>query len=234
MYKSPEPCCNCGDGLSPFECPECGPFLLQARRLTESTSPYRDNVQGCQKIAELTAVRDWAEVMKAEHSICEIKHNPDEPPDCFATMDGKPIGIEVTDLFELGAAPPSLTTSQFKKLLKAEFGKAAEPGAKKLFEYQKELWPLERFQAWLAKTVRTKNAKTPRASSLDEQFLLIVICRYFHSHHPVQRYLNEITLPQPSNFDRVYMMADINESDDTGGGPYPLFRVTLSLNDLAS
>ena len=41
MYKSLEPCCNCGDGLSPFECPECGPFLLQARRIAESTSPYR-------------------------------------------------------------------------------------------------------------------------------------------------------------------------------------------------
>ena len=234
--KNLEPCWGCKHRFpaDDLECPKCGVSVHDVKefyRLNASNpqSPYLDNVHGYQEIAEVEAVRDWAQEMsKKGHSICEITPNPDDPPDCFATMDGKRIGIEVTDLFEPGAAPPSLTARQFSKLPKLLGGKAAKPGARTLFDYQQEPWSLRRFQKWLAKTVRTKNSRTPRASALDEQVLLIVIDENFHLQHPIQEYLKETTLSQPSNFNRVYMMADSYMPDGTGDGYHPIFEVSTS------
>ena len=70
-------------------------------------SPYLDNIRGHQEWAELDKVRDWAKGMeKCGHSISRIRINldecgkPDDPPDVLADMDGRPVGIEVTDLVE--------------------------------------------------------------------------------------------------------------------------------------
>ena len=52
---------------------------------------------------EVFATRCWAEEMnRRRHSIatCKIKDNRDDPPDVFAEMDGKTIGIEVTELID--------------------------------------------------------------------------------------------------------------------------------------
>lgn len=70
-------------------------------------SPYFDNVHGQQEPAELAKVRDWATALgECGHSISGIEPNLDEggnrddPPDVLAEMDGKLVGIEVTDLMK--------------------------------------------------------------------------------------------------------------------------------------
>ena len=37
---------------------------------------------------------------KRGHATCKIKENLDDPPNVFAEMDGKPIGVEVTELVD--------------------------------------------------------------------------------------------------------------------------------------
>ena len=76
--------------------------LEETRRIVEKyspRSPYLDNIHGHKGLAELDKVRDWArEMEKCGHSISGIRRNPDDPPDVLADIDGRPIGIEVTDL----------------------------------------------------------------------------------------------------------------------------------------
>ena len=64
-------------------------------------APRFDNVHGYQEFSEIDYVRDWAKALnQCGHSIPtdRITSNPDDPPDCFAKMDGKPIAVEVTML----------------------------------------------------------------------------------------------------------------------------------------
>ena len=52
---------------------------------------------------EVFTARCWAEEMnRRSHSIatCTIKEDLDDPPDVFAEMDGKKIGVEVTELID--------------------------------------------------------------------------------------------------------------------------------------
>ena len=47
--------------------------------------------------------QDWANGMHRRDSsiqICEIRSNPNDPPDCFAKMNGKCVAVEVTKLVE--------------------------------------------------------------------------------------------------------------------------------------
>ena len=72
-------------------------------------SPYFDNVQGYQDRSEVEQVKDWAKEMRRRgRSIpgCKIRLNvddsgkKDEPPDILVEMDGKLVGIEVTNLMK--------------------------------------------------------------------------------------------------------------------------------------
>ena len=64
-------------------------------------APRFDNDHEYQKLSEIDYVRDWAKALNQRgHSIPtdRIKSNPNDPPDCFAEMDGRPIAVEVTML----------------------------------------------------------------------------------------------------------------------------------------
>ena len=64
-------------------------------------APNFDNLD--QKWSEEEYTQDWANEMHRRDpsiQICEIRSNPNDPPDCFAKMDGKCVAIEVTKLVE--------------------------------------------------------------------------------------------------------------------------------------
>ena len=83
------------DDLSPQD-------LEEIRTLFEKRHPRAprfDNVHGYQQLSEIDCVRDLAKEMnKRGHSIPldKINANPNDPPDCFAEMNGQPIAVEVT------------------------------------------------------------------------------------------------------------------------------------------
>ena len=90
------------------ECLEEG--LAELQRIAESSSvhsPYFDNIHGYQSLAEIAKVRDWANHMTTRgDAVCKIRPNrdaagnPNDPPDVLADMNGRLVGIEVTDLME--------------------------------------------------------------------------------------------------------------------------------------
>ena len=79
-------------------------------RLTEKSSPqfpYLDNYRASKELGELDKVQDWAKEMEQRGQVvsrirpnCDDCGRRDDPPDVLAEMDGKLIGVEVTDLLE--------------------------------------------------------------------------------------------------------------------------------------
>ena len=168
-----------------------GQVLEEMQRMVEKgRPPYFDNVHGHQGLAELDKVRDWAEEMeKCGYSISGIRLNldeseePDDPPDVLAEIDGKPIGIEVTDLVEYPkqhtfciVAAGRVTSLTWKQRQNGRFDfrwHGAELGADEEAKWEGRVkadpekykeeggeWPLERFQVRLAEIVNTKDEKT--------------------------------------------------------------------------
>ena len=163
------------------------------RRILEKQSPqspYLDNIHGHQEPAELDKVRDWAtEMKKRGHSISGIgpnldeRENRDDPPDVLAEMDGKRIGIEVTDLVEypkahtlhIHDADRRVTSSlRWRQRQNGTFdhrwhGAELDPDEKARWEGQVEAnperykgwveWTLERFQVRLADIIESKDER---------------------------------------------------------------------------
>ena len=75
--------------------------MLRIAGKSSPYSPYLDNIHGHQELAEVEKVQDWAKEMeKCGHSVSEIRLNLEDPPDVLVEIDGKLVGIEVTDLVE--------------------------------------------------------------------------------------------------------------------------------------
>lgn len=168
-----------------------GQVLEEMQRMVEKgRPPYFDNVHGHQGLAELDKVRDWAEEMeKCGHPISGIRLNldesgkPDDPPDVLAEIDGRPIGIEVTDLVEYPkqhtfciVAAGRVTSLRWKRRQngridfhwhgadlgpdeKAKWERRVKAGPDWRYREPGVEWPLERFQMRLAEIVETKDEK---------------------------------------------------------------------------
>lgn len=147
-------------------------------------SPYLDNIHGHQGPAELDKVRDWAkEIEKRGHSISRIRLNRDDPPDVIAHIDGKPVGIEVTDLLEyskkhalwIATVDRTVTILTWRQRQNGTFKfdwHGAELGSDEKAEWECKVkadpdrykgqgveWTLELFQTRLAEIVKTKDEK---------------------------------------------------------------------------
>ena len=166
--------------------------LEETLRIAEKRSrysPYLDNIHGHQELAEVEKVQDWAkEMKKSGHSVSEIRLNldesgkPDDPPDVLADMDGKPVGIEVTDLVEypkrhqicFASAHGEVTILEWKQRQNGAFvfrWHGAELDTDKKAEREGHVradpakykgsveWTLERFQMRLVEIVKTKDEK---------------------------------------------------------------------------
>jgi len=152
-------------------------------------SPYFDNMHEHQEWAELKKVRDWAKkTRECGHSISEIRPNLDEsenrddPPDVLAEIDGKLVGIEVTDLVVypkghlicIRRADGKVACLRWRQRQNGTFehcwrGAELDPDEKAKWERKVEAnpdqhkdwveWTLERFQMRLAEIVKTKDEK---------------------------------------------------------------------------
>ena len=127
-----------------------------------------------------------------------IRKNAEIYPDCLAEMDGKEIGVEVTEIVD-------------RKAIKEK--KPIPP------------WPLHKFHEHLSERVQEKD-KRVRTSSLSKQFLLIVTDEWYLIEATLPEYLKTIELQQPRNFDGIYVMTSYMPNPDEQGC-YPVFEVRL-------
>ena len=174
---------------------------------------------------EVFATRCCAEEMNRRgHSIPirKIKDNLDGPPDVFAEMDGKTIGVEMTELVceeAINAYPeiPPLV-------------EPVEPGPHALDKLPQPMppkWPLGKFERRLREIVQCKEEKARKKhkrdgkdNSLSKQSLLIVTDEPWLDEKTLSEYLKTIKLQRPQNFDGVYIMGS--------EGHYPVFEASLA------
>lgn len=161
--------------------------LEEMQRIAEKSSPYSpylDNIHDYRELAEVEKVQDWAkETEKVGYSISCIRSNRDDPPDVLARVDGKLVGIEVTDLVEypkkhairFATSDRRVTTLTWKKRQNGILDfrwHGAEFDSDEKAKWEQEVrvspdrykgrgieWTLELFRTRLADSVRTKDEK---------------------------------------------------------------------------
>jgi hypothetical protein len=99
-------------------------------------------------IVELSTVREWCDTIAAEFgaAVGSIKHNPNDPPDCFVTVNGKDQGVELVQLVEAEH--------------KQRAAKGETPYAGQLFEDMQ--WSKERLVNKVTEIVQSKGEKYER------------------------------------------------------------------------
>ena len=155
---------------------------------------YWDTPRDLQDCQEVYICVEFAESLHAQDKgdIRNIRKNfdPDDPkkvfPDCLAEMDGKKIGIEVTQLREDLA--PRNGYIQYKE------------------------WTLEDFQEQVFKLVRDKSKKAKiegreeLLESLHKLYVVIPTDEFTLSPETIRNYLKQPLGPKPDNIDEVYML----------------------------
>ena len=174
---------------------------------------------------EIRSVKRWSEEMNKRGcriDLNTIRKNPDAYPDCLAMMGRlRKIGIEVTELVDRAAisAHPEIPPYE-----------GPEHFVQNLEKYQGPLppmWTLKKFEHHLRNIVRRKDLRG-KESSLSKQFLLIVTDEPWLDGNTLDEHLDAIKLPQPCNFDGVYVMRDYVPDGD-GHGHYPVSKVSLAV-----
>lgn len=175
---------------------------------------------------ELDSVCTWAEELHKRHGIDirNIENNLDATvdkfPDCIAEMDGKRIGVEVTEF--------TVDDRERKKYLKGKAERSKKTPSPKVSVPSTADWPLCKFQKKLKEIVHRKDYIARKKQDkgklmpLHKMFLLIV------TDEPslvdiLNEYLQKTEVPHPSYFMDVYVMTSY---DPTEGG-YPVFKVCL-------
>ena len=155
-----------------------------------------------QGLMEVYATKEWAKEMNErgwQIDMGTIRQNPETYPDCLAEMDGKQIGVEVTEMVD-----------------------------RKAIDEQNPIppWLLDKFLEHLSERVQEKD-KRVRDSSLSKQFLLIVTDEANLDEATLSEYLKTIELQQPRHFDGIYVMMSYTPNP-AEQGYYPVFEVCLA------
>ena len=181
-------------------------FVKEVRRGAEKvkpSSPYLDNIREFQGLSEISMVEDWVKEMRKQgRSICKISENEDDPPDVLATLDGKPIGIEVTNLviyLRKGQHAHEWTLEDFKERLK----EIVEKKDQKAYRKKKER--------------SEREGKRALDCRLHKQILLIFTPEMYLQRR-IKEFLDQITLPRPHVFSHVFVMEDEAPSPDSNSG----------------
>ena len=155
-----------------------------------------------QGLMEVNATKDWAKEMNKrgwQINMGTIQKNAEIYPDCLAEMDGKKIGVELTEMVD-------------RKAIKEK--------------HPIPPWPLDKFREHLSERVQEKD-KRVRNRSLSKQFLLIVTDEWYLTEATtLPEYLKTIELQQHRNFDGIYVMTSYMPNPDEQGC-YPVFEVRL-------
>ena len=187
--------------------------LEEMQRIAEKSSPYSpylDNIHDYRELAEVEKVQDWAKEMeKVGHSISCIRSNRDDPPDVLARVDGKLVGIEVTDLVEypkkhairFARSDRRVTTLTWKKRQNG------------MFDFR---WHGAEFDP---------DGANALDSRLQRSLLLIFTPESYLQHH-LAEYLDETEVRAPENFDRVFLMGHYVPGERPRR--HPVFEVRLA------
>ena len=180
--------------------------------------------QKYKRLEEVSDTRAWAEEMNKrgfQIDLDTIRPNPTDPPDVFAEMDGKRIGVEVTELVDEEAirAHPKVPRYQGPGHFRKHFPDS--PIVK---------WSPAKLERYLWKIVQKKDMAA-RSPSVSEQFLLIVTDEpwFIHAGSTVlPEYLEIVKLPRPRNLDGVYIMGSSMTDGDSEDAHYPVFEIPLA------
>lgn len=99
-------------------------------------------------VVELGTAQEWCASVSAEFGlhVCDPVHNPDDPPDCFVSVDGQAFGVELVELVE--------------EEHKGRAAKGENPYVGQLFHDTQ--WSKERLVQKLNKIVQEKGARYRR------------------------------------------------------------------------
>ena len=186
------------------------------RKRGHATYWHADNKS--QDSMEVEATLDWAREMNERGwKINTIQKNPETYPDCIAMMDGKEIGVEVTDLVDGNAINKHPRNPRYEG--PEQFGREfSQPMPPK--------WPFEKFERYLRKRLCCKD-KRVKDGSLSKQFLLVVTDEPWLDEATLAEHLRTVELPRPQHFDGVYLMMSY-VPDGEGHGHNPVFEVPFS------
>ena len=180
--------------------------------------------QKYKRLEEVSDTRAWAEEMNKrgwQIDLDTIRPNPTDPPDVFAEMDGKTIGVEVTELVDEEAirAHPKVPRYQGPGHFRKHFPDS--PIVK---------WSLEKLDQSLREIVQKKDMAA-RSPSVSEQFLLVVTDEpwFIHTGSTVlPEYLEIVKLPRSCNLDGVYIMGSPMTDGDSEDAHHPVFEIPLA------
>ena len=202
-----------------------------------------------QSSMEVGATRSWAEELNKRGCairICTIRKNSEKFPDCTAEIDGRKIGVEVTEL--------TVTDKERKQYVKAVDNQKANVFPAQGVDYNEQTkdrvkeaqssrlktrvpstpgWGFESFRKKIEDIVKKKDKKAQhwnekgKLESIDEKVLLIVKDEQNLSEDKVDEYLDAITVPRAKHFDKIYLMLSYQPGGDDGNGCYPVFDVMM-------
>ena len=176
-----------------------------------------------QPAVEVSAVENWANELGKQESICicDIRKNTADFPDCIAELNGKQIGIEVTELTVSAEerkvylnntdlvvySPDRGLEVMTEESLKRDSPEWKPPKSRPPNTAD---WSFEEFREKLTAITQKKGEKAQSRQEkselihLHKLFLLIVTDEPNLSKGVLNRYLPKIELPRPHCFDNVY------------------------------
>lgn len=172
-----------------------------------------------QQSLERYVVECFAEMLEQQEGILleGVRSVDADPPDCTASLGGRCITIEVTELVLSSVLKKVRHTLKNEKRLTSESGE--------LFDDAQ--WTKEIFQASLNSLIDSKHEKYQRHSPA-RRFDVLLICTdaRWLSLYDVQTWLQDIHFEQRSSFGCVYLV--VSFQPEANG--WPIFRLYGSLN----
>ena len=231
--------------------------LIDAQNISGHASDHfvpNDHDQDNADYQEWKAIKEYTVAKEFENAysgqfrkeITEIEHNSADPPDCFALLDGKKIGIEVTELVKseirkLIARAWNDLLKKLKKVLLQELSKEEKfEQQKKNYKdnYKKSEWNKDELLNKLQKRITKKNKIKKLKKCAKKMRVILVIYTdepglsddrlkiWLSGNSFSSRYLKEIFLLGPYRASNNAQLKLANSSESTTGS-YPLYRVSV-------
>lgn len=171
------------------------------------------NTPGITEIVERGVAQEFADALAHTegHNLTNVVSNPNDPPDCFATVGDRRVGIELVELVDA------------KALANAKNGVSSYAISGQFLETQ---WDHDRFKVELNAVIDRKDAKYAAKN-------LIFDCLLVHTGEPwlmpndVEGWLADTTFSPRASFGCVYLLMSYHPGHSQKH--WPLFNIYGSL-----
>lgn len=173
-------------------------------------SPYdKDSL----RIIEKYAVIEWGRAVteKYGHSVTNVLNNLDDPPDCFATINGEDTAIEVTELVDEAMLS---TTSRIAK------GKREQLTGPENFSLRQ--WTSDKFRRKIEALIDQKASKFRNRPDLTCDILLIITAEPWLSPDLIQNWLRERSFDRRPELGDIFLLKDYVPNHT---GIWPIFNL---------